>query len=145
MQVDEEFKGERAQDLEIGGYDNDSEDEREIKEEEEKRKSVNLALSAEGAQKVGALASQALPMVVCGCLHSQSLAKVMFTLEELGTVTAVKTSDSDKDKSAADKEPKTIVTLYVCSQGSVPTYFVLPDLDTMGGAQVTPAVTQIFG
>ena len=40
MQVDEEVKGQPASNHDIGGYENDSEDEREIKEQDEGAKQI---------------------------------------------------------------------------------------------------------
>ena len=47
MQVDEEVKGAPERDLDIGGYEDDSEDEREIKEQEEEAKDVRFSLSGD--------------------------------------------------------------------------------------------------
>ena len=104
MQVDEERKGDAPTDLDIGGYENDEEDEREMMEDAEKAADVMLTLTAPAAAADSTL-------VICGCLHSQSLAKIMFasSWQEVGKATSTKTS---QEGSAASREPKTIMTLY---------------------------------
>lgn len=54
MQVDEETKGPAGanQGLDIGGYENDSEDERELREQEEDQKDVVFTLNAAGTAHV---------------------------------------------------------------------------------------------
>lgn len=70
MQVDEERKGATSADLEVGGYENDSEDEREIKEQEEGQKDYLFALNAAGTASVASVGTNAATLVVCSCLHS---------------------------------------------------------------------------
>ena len=139
MQVDEESKGAAAasNNLDIGGYENDEEDEREIEEQEKGAADIAFALSEAGR----AAAPQGdTTLVICGCLHSQSLAKIMFAAnwQEVGTATSTKTST---EKSAAEREPKTILTMY----GSGNFYFAMPDLEKMKGDQINPVVNQLFG
>ena len=70
MHVDEERKGAATADLEIGGYENDSEDEREIKEQEEGQKDYIFTLNAAGTANVATVGANAATLVVCSCLHS---------------------------------------------------------------------------
>lgn len=76
MQVDEERKS--TDNLEIGCYENDSEDEREIKEQDKSHKDYRFALSEAGQASVSQAAAQPSTLVVCACGHSQSMAKIMF-------------------------------------------------------------------
>ena len=62
---------------------------------------------------------------------------------QIGEATSQKTS-TKAETAAADKGPKTIMTLYLFN-GSTPIIFALPDLDTMGTAAVNPVVSQLFG
>ena len=148
MQVDEEVKGQAANksvDLDIGGYEDDSDDEREIKEQEEGHKDIHLRLSEAGKAQVATIGANPATLVVCSCPSSQSLARIMYGAEwqEVGEATSTKTSTKDSE-SAKDNEPKTIMTLYAFNAGS-PFYFALPDLEKMSGAAVSPIVNQIFG
>jgi len=70
MQVDEESKGPQAaaSNHDIGGYENDSEDEREIKEQEEGQKDVVITISESGRSFVTAQGDNASTLVVCSCL-----------------------------------------------------------------------------
>ena len=135
-QADEEMKGEAPgrQDLDIGGYEDDSEDEREIKEQEESQKEVVFSLSEDGAAQVASVTEATL--VVCGCLNSQSLAKIMYgsDWQEVGEVTSKKASTGD-DASSADREPKTILKLYAYNASSN-FYFALPEIEKLTGVAV---------
>ena len=148
MIVDEESKGMPAagnKDLDIGGYEDDSEDEREIQEQEKKERDYMLALSEAGIKYVGQVGDTAASLVVCEGIHSQSLAKIMLASDwqEIGEATAKKTSTKDS-ASAADKEPKTVLKLFAMN-GAAPVYFALPDVDEMSGAAINPIVSQLFG
>ena len=83
MQVDEEVKGQAAAsaNLDIGGYENDSEDEREIREQEDDAKNVVFALNDAGTAHVATVGANPSTLVVCACLQSQSLAKIMYGSE----------------------------------------------------------------
>ena len=130
MIVDEERKGQVTNNHEIGGYENDSDDEREIREQDEDQKLVVLSLNAAGTAKVASVGTTASTLIVCGCLHSQSLAKILYGAdwEEIGEATSTKTST--KDNSAADLQPKTIMKLFWFN-GPNPIYFALPDVEKM--------------
>ena len=145
MLVDEERKGDATSNLDIGCYENDSEDEREIREQEEGHKEVVFALNAAGTANVASVGAGVSTLVVCGCLHSQSLAKIMYGADwqEIGEATSTKTS-STKDDTAADRVPKTILKLYSFN-GPTPFYFALPELEKLGGADVSTIVSQLFG
>lgn len=79
MQVDEEVKGQAATpNLDIGGYENDSEDEREIREQEDEQKDVVFALNEAGTAHVATVGANPSTLVVCTCLQSQSMAKIMY-------------------------------------------------------------------
>jgi len=142
MQVDEERKGGQAASLDIGCYENDSEDEREIKEQEEGAKTVTFALNAAGTALAGGADAT---LIVCSCLNSQSLVKIMYaaTWQEVGEATSVKTS-TKSDESAASKEPKSLLKLFAMS-GASPCYFAMPDLEKLGGADSNLVVNQLFG
>ena len=141
MQVDEESKGQQATNLDIGCYENDSEDEREIREQEEGQKAITFTLNAAGT----ALGSAASTLLVCSCLNSQSLVKIMYAADwqEVGEATSTKIS-TKSDASAADKEPKVLLKLYALS-GASPYYFALPDLEKLGGADSNLVINQLFG
>ena len=148
MIVDEESKGQPAagnKDLEIGGYEDDSEDELEIREQEENEKDFMITLNEEGIKYVGQIGDNPATLVVCEGTHSQSLAKIMLASDwqEIGKATSKKTSTKDS-ASAADKEPKTILQLFAMN-GAAPVYFALPDVDKMSGAAINPIVSQLFG
>ena len=146
MQVDEEVKGGQAaanSNLDIGGYEDDSEDEREIKELEEKQKDILFALSDAGKATVAQVGATPATLVVCACSHSQSLAKIMYAADwqEIGIATSTK---STKDKaSAEEKEPKTILTVYSFN-AATPFYFAVPE-DALSSDAINPVVNQIFG
>ena len=144
MIVDEERKGQATNNHEIGGYENDSEDEREIKEQDEDQKLVVLSLNAAGTANVASVGASASTLIVCGCLHSQSLAKILYgaTWQEIGEATSTKSST--KDMSAADAEPKCIMKLYSLN-GPSSYYFALPDVEKMKGDAVSTVVSQLFG
>ena len=148
MQVDEEVKGQSTTggkpDLEVGGYEDDSEDEREIKECEESQKDIILTFNEAGTAQVATVGTNPSTLVVCGCLHSQSLVKIMYGADwqEIGEVTSKKTSTKNDETSAKDKEPKSILKLYAMN-AATPFYFALPDMEKFSsGNQV---VNQIFG
>ena len=148
MMIDEESKGQPAagnKDLDVGGYEDDSDDEREIKEQEKKEKDYLLNLNEAGAQLVGQVGATPATLVVCEGLHSQSLAKIMLgaNWHKIGEATSRKISTKDTD-AASEKEPKTILTLYAMN-GAAPVYFALPSVEEMGGAAINPIVTQLFG
>ena len=82
MQVDEEVKGAASNsNLDVGGYENDSDDEREIKEQEKSQKTVNFALSEAGKASVAQVGASPSTLVVLACLHSQSLAKIIYSAD----------------------------------------------------------------
>ena len=60
MQVDEERKGAAAVDLDVGGYEDDSDDEREIKDQEESAKAIIFKLNEQAGAAAGAT-----DMLVC--------------------------------------------------------------------------------
>ena len=65
--------------------------------------------------------------------------------QEVGQATSISTSNSSKnDAAAADKQPKTILTLYAFN-GATPFYFALPDVEKMKGDAVNIVTSQIFG
>ena len=66
MQVDEEVKGaaQSRADLEVGGYEDDSEDEREIKEQEESHKDIHLRLNEAGKAQVASIGTNPATLVV---------------------------------------------------------------------------------
>lgn len=64
--------------LDIGGYENDSDDEREIKEQEKGHKTIAVTLNEAGTASVAQVGATPSTLVVLGCLHSQSLAKIMY-------------------------------------------------------------------
>lgn len=141
MQVDEEVKGQGSKtDLDIGGYEDDSDDEREIKEQEEGHKDIHLTLNEAGQAQVATVGNNPSTLVVCSCASSQSLAKIMYASQwqEVGIATVTKTSTKD-DTPASEKEPKTIMTLYAFN-AATPFYFALPDLEKFGGAAINPVV-----
>ena len=65
------------------------------------------------------------------------------TWTEIGLGTTMSTSTKD-DTAAADKGPKTVLTLY-CFRGATPILFALPNLEKMSGADINPIVSQLFG
>ena len=146
MQVDEERKGQAARtDLDIGGYEDDSEDEREIREQEEGQKDYILTLNEAGNAHVAQVGAGDSTLVVLSCNSSQTMAKILYgsDWQEIGEATTTKTSTKG-EVSAADRKPKTIVRLYAFN-GASPIYFALPDPETITGASVGPVVSQLFG
>mmetsp|Transcript_25031 Transcript_25031/g.31314 ORF Transcript_25031/g.31314 Transcript_25031/m.31314 type:complete len:140 (+) Transcript_25031:26-445(+) len=139
MQVDEERKGAAQPDLDIGGYEDDSEDEREIKEQEESAKDVLFKLGAAGAASAGATT-----MLVCCSVSSQCLAKIMYggNWQEIGEATSTKTSTKG-ETAASDKGPKSILKLFAL--GGSTTLVALPDLDNLRSDAINQVVSQIFG
>ena len=138
MKVDEEVKGAAAEkDLDVGGYEDDSEDEREIKEQEEGAKDVIFRLTGD--------AGAATTLVVCSGKVSQCLAKIMLgaTWTEIGEATTMKTSTTD-ETNASDKGPKTIMNLYSFA-GASPILVALPDLEKMKSDAANLVVSQLFG
>lgn len=147
MQVDEEVKGQAAaSNHDIGCYENDDEDEREIKEAEEGAKDVIFALNEAGTAHVAQVGANQSTLVVCACLQSQSLAKIMYGADwqQVGEATTQKTASKNDDEPASAKEPKSIMTLYAFN-GTTPVYFALPDVEKMGGDAVNIVVNQLFG
>lgn len=146
MQVDEESKGPATSNLDIGGYENDSEDEREIREQEEGQKSVVFALNEAGKAHSASVGANASTLVVCSCLQSQSLAKIMFSADwqEVGGATSVSQSTKNDAASAEDKTPKTIMQLYAFN-GASPFYFALPDVEKMKSDAANMVVDQLLG
>lgn len=138
MQVDEEVKGAAAHDLDIGGYENDSEDEREIKDLDEDATDILFKLAE-------ASAASSTTLVVCGGKTSQSLAKIMYgpTWAEVGKATSTKISTKDEAKKD-DKGPKEILTLYSFT-GAQTTLFALPNLEKMSSKAANQVVSQLFG
>ena len=61
----------------------------------------------------------------------------------MGQATSIKQSTKN-DASAADKEPKVILTLYAFN-GATPFYFAMPDVEKMKGDAVNIVTSQIFG
>ena len=147
-QADEEMKGEPAArtDLDIGGYEDDSEDEREIKEAEENQKDVTLTLNEAGASAVASAAGADTTLVVCGGLSSQSLVKIMYGADwqEIGEATSKKSASNNDASGAADSEPKSLLKLYSFN-AATPFYFALPDLERLSGVAVNQVTTQLFG
>ena len=146
MQVDEERKGAQASaDLDVGCYENDSEDEREIKEQEESQKTVLFKLNAAGTANVTQVGINDCTLIVCACITSQSLVKIMYAADwqEVGEATSTKDSATDKT-AAADKGPKSLLKLYALN-GAKPFYFALPDLENMSGSSINQVVGQLFG
>ena len=139
MQVDEERKGAAAADLDVGGYEDDSDDEREIKEQEEGAKDIHLNLN----EAAGA-ASGATSLVVCQSSPAQCLAKIMYgaNWNEIGEATSTKTSTKG-EVAAADKGPKTVLKLYALS-GASTVLFALPE-DKLSTDMINPIVGQVFG
>ena len=105
---------------------------------------VVLSLNAAGTANVASVGATASTLIVCGCLHSQSLAKILYgeNWQEIGEATSTKSST--KDKSAADAEPKSIMKLYSFN-GPSSFYFALPDVEKMKGDAVSTVVSQLFG
>ena len=129
----EEVKGQPAAstDLDIGGYDNDSDDEREIRELEKGQKEIAFTLNAAGTAQVAQAGNNASTLIICDCLHSQSLVKIMYgnDWQEIGEATSTKTS-TDDSASAADREPSSIMKLYAFNAAG-PIYFALPEIEKM--------------
>lgn len=146
MQVDEEVKGaSSSNNLDIGGYENDSDDEREIKEQEKGHKTISVTLNEAGVAYVAQVGATPSTMVVLGCLHSQSMAKIMYGADwqEIGSATSIKDASND-DSSSKPDEPKTILTLYSYN-AATPFYFAVPDVETMSSSSVNTVVKQLFG
>jgi len=68
MIVDEEAKGAPKTDLEFGGYDSDSEDEREKKEMEDDKKEYLVEFTDAGKAELAKKSPSKL--VIANCLHS---------------------------------------------------------------------------
>ena len=144
MQVDEEVKGAGPgkADLEIGGYEDDSDDEREIREQEEGQKDVQFRLNEAGKAHAASVGANASTMLVCISESSQCLAKIMYAANWQEVGHAVSTRTSNKGEVAAeDKKPKTILTLFALNN----VYFALPATGKMGTDAVNPVVGQLFG
>lgn len=140
MQVDEERKGAAAADLDVGGYEDDSDDEREIKEQEEGAKDIHLNLNEAAGGAQGATS-----LLVCQSSPAQCLAKIMYGAHwaEIGEATTTKTSTKG-EVAAADKGPKTVLKLYSLSSGALTVIFALPE-DKLSTDMINPIVGQIFG
>ena len=139
MQVDEERKGAAAADLDVGGYEDDSEDEREIKDQEENSKDILFKLN-----EAGAAAAAATSMLVCSSESAKCLAKIMYgaAWAEVGAATSTRTSTKG-EVAPGDKGPKTILKLYALS-GASTVLFALPE-DKLSTDMINPVVGQIFG
>ena len=139
MQVDYEAspQEEEKKDLEVGGYEDDSDDELEKKEIEESKAEYEITLTDDGKQ-LTELADATL-LVLSGS-HAQTMAKIMYSGDWTEVGDGIKRS-LDKDK--PDKKPKTLLKLYALPAQSV--YFALPDSDKMGGSAINPTVAQVFG
>jgi len=133
---DEEYKGApplgaRSVSLDIGGYEDDSEDELEKKSLEKSAKDVFVNFT----NKPDAEACTTL--VVLGSVSTHCLAKIMYGDEwqQVGEATKTKTSA----KTDADKAPKCILKLFSLTKGANKYLFALPE-DEMGGDCISPVV-----
>lgn len=137
MQVDEEVKT----DLDIGGYSDDSEDERE-KKDEKKKADYLIKLTPKGDQVKD---MQNATLLVLNGLHAQTMAKIMYgsDWEQIGEVIKHKLSDEDDvQKNNSDDKDTTIVDLYALPNVSF--FIALPDVEKMSGSSVNPTVSKLF-
>ena len=138
MQVDEEAKG-ASKNFEFGGYDSDSEDEREKKEIEEGKTEHEIVFNEAGK----AVLAKKMPtkVVIVSCEHSKTMANIMYGQSWVDVAEARSTAvNSEK----ADKT-KTAFTIYhVVESTDSAIYFLVPDLKKMSGDAVNPLVTKLF-
>ena len=135
MQVDEESK--TGKNLEIGGYESDSDDEREKKEEEEEKKTTEIEFTQAGQE---ALAQNKPAVVVAAnCQHSQTMAKIMYGTD--WTEVAVAKFTQVKDKKTHD-----VLKIYKLPDGAAkdPVYFLLPE-KKLNSEVINPILSQLFG
>ena len=135
MQVDEEAKG-APKDLEFGGYDSDSEDEREKRELEDDKADYAVTFTDAGKAE---LAKQSKLLIV-NCLHSQTMVNIMFGKHWAKAAEGTSTSS----KGEKGEKTKTVFTLNQLVEANGVVYFLLPDLQKQSGDAVNPLSGLLF-
>ena len=139
MQVDYDASKEKK-DLEVGGYEDDSDDEIEKKEIAEAKSEYFIKLTEQGANLTEL---ENATLIVLSGLHAQTMGKIMYGADwvEVGEGIKQKVKKDDDKDSGKDKD-KTILKLYVIPQTSF--YLALPDVEKMSGGAVNPTVGKLF-
>ena len=135
MQVDEEAKG-ATNNLEFGGYESDSEDEREKKELEEEKAAYSVDFTDAGKAEL----AKPSKVVIVNCLHSQAMVNIMFEKHWAKAAEGNSTTASEKK---GDKT-KVVFTLYQLVDGAGIVYFLLPDLTKGSSDSVNPLTAALF-